>query len=124
MRINNEDLIVAFGSTSGTISLAASHNLPPTWLGHICNLSIQLVFTGTPAGTFKLQGSNDIRTTTDFLPTHYTDIAGSSSTVSAAGDIMWNYQNCGFDWIRVVWTASGVGTSPVLTSARIAIKGI
>lgn len=131
MRVANENLLVIDGAAA-TTSLAASQNMKPVWLGHIADFSIQLVFTGTPAGTFKLQASNDTgkpQSAGDAAKysgvTNWTDIADSDVTVSAAGNIMWNYQDAGFEWVRVIYTASGAGSgSPTLTVARAKVKGI
>lgn len=75
--------------------------------------SIQAVWTGTPTGAFKLQGSNDVGTTDDGAGvTNWTDIAGSSSSVSgAAGNQLWTVGLCGYRWVQLVYTnASGTGT--------------
>lgn len=131
MRINNEDLLVVDG-TRATVSLASSSNLRPLWLGHVLNYGIQLVFTGTPDGTFKLQVSNDRgqpEASGDAQKyagvTNWTDVADSSQTISAAGNVYYDVQLSGAEWVRVVWTASGAGSgTPTLTSARAKIKGV
>ncbi len=128
MRIKNENLL----DDSGSVSLATSANLKATYLGHICNYAIQLVFTGTPAGSFKLQCSNDPAHPASASSaqqvsgiTNWTDIADSSQVISAAGNHAWNIENAGYAWVRVVWTASGVGSgTPTLTVARNHVKGI
>lgn len=124
MRVKNENLL----DDSGPISLATNQNLPAIWLGHISNYAIQLVFTGTPGGNFKLQASNDFGSINSASPdmqdsgiSNWTDITDSALTVSAAGDIMWTVENAGYNWVRVVWTqTSSTGT---LTSARCYVKG-
>lgn len=70
---------------------------------------IQAVFTtnGTLAGTFKLQGSvNHNEVPYGFTPVTgtWTDITNSSYTISAAGDYMWDVQQPGYRWVRLVYT--------------------
>lgn len=124
MRIGNSDLTI-------NADLSANRQSDPIWLGHICNYSIQLVFTGTPDGVFKLQLSNDLgrpeaakEENRDFEIVNWTDIGGSSQIISAAGDLAYQVENAGYRWVRVVWEANTPGTTPVLTVARINIKGI
>lgn len=130
MRVNNEDLLEIDGVRT-PLSLAASVNMKPVWLGHIVNFSIQLKFIGAPAGSFKLQASDDkgrpnaaSEAEQESSVVNWTDINDSTIGVSAAGDVMWQYQNVGFEWVRVVWTASGAGVVPVLTNARCKVKGV
>jgi hypothetical protein len=122
MRVNNEDLL-----NGNPVSLGTSANLKAIWLGHIANYAIQLVFTGTPNGTFKLQASND--EVDPRMPiaqieaglVNWTDIADSGQLITAAGNHTWTVENAGYAWVRVVWTQiSGTGT---LTSARSYCKG-
>lgn len=124
MRIKNLSM-----QDSATDIGAGSTNLATIWLGHCAMAAIQLVFTGSPVGSFKLQAScdepRDSATTPSLVAagvTNWTDISGSSVSISAAGDIMWNIENPGYNFIRVVWTrTSGSGS---LTVARINVKGI
>ena len=122
MRIQNEDLTL-----SGT-DMTSNITSDPIWLGHIAHFSIQVVFTGsTPNGTFKLQASND-KGANDYRiasasVTNWTDISGSSQGITAAGDHMWNVQNCGYRWVRVVWTDSS-STAGTITVARFNVKGV
>jgi len=75
--------------------------------------SIQIVFTGSPTGEFKLQGSLD----DDGDPTNWTDITGSEESVTAAGDLLWNAQGVGYKYVRLVYTStSGTGTMTVYRS--------
>jgi len=84
--------------------------------------SIQAVISGTAVGVLSLQGSNDVGS--PFTPftgaTNWTDITGSNANVTGSGSVFWNYQNCGFKWVRMVYTASsGTGT----ITARYNSKG-
>lgn len=122
MRIGND--IINIDS-----DLSSNQTSDPVWLGHIANYSIQIVFSGTPGGNFKLQMSNDEgrpqaaqEADKDYGVVNWTDIADSALTVSAAGDVAWNYRDCGYRWVRVVWTqTSGTGT---ITSIRFNVKGV
>lgn len=130
MRVKNEDLLTTDG-VSTQPSMATSFNLPPVWLGHIDNFSVQLIFTGAPIGTFTLQVSNDvgnlpngtgIQSNQEGGITNWSTVADSAIAVNGAGDCFYNFRNSGFNWVRVVYTAtSSTGT---LTSARAYMKGI
>jgi hypothetical protein len=130
MKINNENILEIDG-TSATVDLSSSANLKPIWLGHVAIAAIQLVFTGTPAGSFKLQASCDKGNPSAASEaqqysgvSNWTDVADSSETISAAGSLLWNIADPGYQWVRVVWTATGAGTTPVLTIARCVTKGV
>lgn len=129
MKTNYENLIL-----SGAVSLATSVNLEPIFVGQSALAAIQLVYTGTPAGTFKLQASCDkgninggqARSSTSQQAgvTNWTDTSTNSGAISAAGSTLFNVADPGYQWLRVVWTASGTGTTPVLTVAQSVVKGV
>ena len=127
MRVNNEDLL-EINDVRTELDMTTSFDLKPIWLGHIANYSIQLIFTGTPGGNFKLQASCDTgkpnaqSETEKYLNVvNWTDVTDSAFTISAAGNVMWDVQNTGYEWVKVVWTqTSGSG---LLTSARCKVKG-
>lgn len=97
-------------------------------------LCVQLVWTGTPTGTFKLQGSCDpaysgIPTSgssgLNANPVNWSDLGTPYTTaVSSAGNAIYNYPYPGFNWVRVVYTdgSSGMATS-VVTVSTCNIKG-
>lgn len=123
MRVNNEDLL-----NGVPLNLGTSQILKQIWLGHIANYAIQLVFTGTPGGNFKLQACNDEvdprmpQAQIEAALVNWTDILDSAQVISAAGNHMWTVENAGYTWVRVVWTqTSGTGS---LTSARAYVKGV
>ncbi len=123
MNIANDTLIAA------PTSLAASWTSEAIYLGHIYCFSIQLIFTGNPAGTFKLQCSVQEGRPESISPTSratgvdaWTDIVGSAQIVAASGDHIWNARDIGFPWVRVVWTPSAAQGS--LDAARMNIKGV
>jgi hypothetical protein len=123
MRIGNGRL------TLSSTSMAGSITSEPLWLGHIANYNLQMVFTGAPVGSFKLQISNDegcivgpTEQTRDFKVTNWTDMANSATAISAAGNFSYEVQNAGHLWVRLVYTpTSGTGT---ITSARFNVKGV
>lgn len=118
MRINNE---VLFSSADSSVSQTS----PALLLEHVVNFAIQVVFTGAPSGTLKLQASCDYgRPDASFnissQVTNWGDITGSSTVVATAGTITYNFEDCGFTWVRLVWTPTGsVGT----LSAKFNSKG-
>ncbi len=123
MRIHNCPLTL-----SSTNMATASITSDGIWLGNISDFSIQVVFTGSPVGTFKLQASNDMGNEdkgnggwSSALVTHWTDL-DSGVAVSAAGNVMFNYRGSGFRYVRLVYTKdSGTGT---ITVSRFNGKGI
>lgn len=129
MRIHTEDLLEIDG-VKAPVDLSANAALKPMWLGYVLHYAIQLTITGTPNGTFKLQGSNDegrpdaaSEAEQAGSVTTWTDLGIDSGTVSAAGTVLLKDSNVGYRWVRVVWTAAGPGTTPVLTEARSSTKG-
>lgn len=124
MRIANHTL-----SLSSTDLAQASITSEGIWLGHVSDFSIQIVFTGAPVGSFKLQASNDEGREdqgnggwNDDGVNNWSDVSSTTIAISAAGDFIFNYANSGFRWFRVVYTrASGTGT---ITVARYNTKGI
>ncbi len=123
MKLFNQSLITA------PQSLSTSFELFPIYMGNIVLCSIQLVFTGSPTGTFKLQCTNDPGNPT--LPgkvaqssgvVNWTDIDDSSQNITEGGNHTWNVTDIGYLWLRVVYTAtSGTGS---LIDARVTVKGI
>lgn len=107
------------GSPGGDLSNATLYSNPID-LRHLSYYSIQLVTTGAPVGTYKLQVSNDNpdhtgnkypgQTASTTAITNWTDVDGSSVSISAAGSTVWNASAAGYLWVRVVWTkTSGTG---------------
>ena len=121
MRIQNKALTL-----SGT-DMESDITSDPIWLGHIANYSIQVVFTGSPDGTLKLQASNDFGARDGSLDQvsidHWTDIIGSSQNITASGDHTWTVENAGYRWVRMVWTDSASSDADI-TSARFNVKGV
>lgn len=109
-------------TATGDISNATLYSTP-MFLRHIDTYAVQLVTSGaTVTGTFKLQASNDDPNIPQAgypaaSSMNWTDIDGSSQTVTVAGTPMWNALGAGYQWVRVVWTKSGAAAGSV--SGRI-----
>lgn len=122
MRTSNDSL-----DLDGT-NMAVDITSDPVWLQNIVNYNLQLVFTGSPVGSFKLQISNDLgnpqaveQQNQDFQIVNWTDMKDSNQAISAAGNHSYEVQNAGHRWVRLIYTAtSGSGT---LTSSRFNAKG-
>ena len=89
--------------------------------------AVQIEFTGTPTGSFKLQASSDpyvANPTALQAPSNWTDVADSTFTVSAAGNVMWNVSDIQYNWLRVVYsdTSSGMSTA-IIADADANLKG-
>ena len=113
MRTNN-DIIVNGEDASASITSE------PYSLQNMIGFSITASFVGgTPAGTIKLQISND-RADNGAPPSTWVDLlkpTDSSTAISAAGNVVWNYQNAFYRWVRVVWTRTG-GSSTLTVTAN------
>lgn len=122
MRIKSDNILADLSGTDMTSNITG----PAIWLGHIANYAIQLVFTGSPDGAFKLQGSCDEYDPKNPLGTsitNWTDIGGSNQPITASGDHMWSAENAGYTFVRLVWTDSASGSPSTITSARFMVKG-
>lgn len=66
--------------------------------------AIQAVWSGTPAGNFKLQGSCDAGS-----PSNWTDLTTTTAAGGAVGSKIWDghgTQPTGISWVRVSYTNS------------------
>lgn len=118
MQVYNKPNIIAASTRMNT-----TINSTPCQLKNMFGDSIEVVFTGTPTGSFKLQASNDPNDQIDpttFLPgpVNWTDVAGSSQSVAAAGNVMWNVTDVMYNFVRVVYTdtSSGASTATITVS--------
>lgn len=119
MRIANIPLITA-GDMKTTLTSA------PVELDHIYGYAVQAVFTGSPAGTVKLQASCDPPTayaTAGATPANWTDVTDSSQAVSGAGSYLPNVIGGFYNWVRIVFTPTTPGSNAGTMNARINIKG-
>lgn len=108
-------------------ALNASFYSSPQELVQIFVYSIQAVISGTPTGSVYLQASADPLTNNQPpgpTPTNWTTVANSSFTVAAAGTVMWNVTDVGYNWVRVGYTDSSGGASTATMTVTANIKGV
>lgn len=110
-------------------TMNADLNSDGVWVGQALNVSISVVWTGTPTGTMKIQCSNEagdpnnpVESARDNAIVNWIDVPSASTSISgAAGSAIYQVPNCSFNWIRLFYdNSSSTGT---ITSARICIKG-
>lgn len=88
--------------------------------------SFQAYFSNnTPAGTFKIQASNDIcpfgNVYADFTPTNWVDVPSATATITSGGAALILIPVCSFRSLRVVFTTSNgsaTGNMTVLVDAK------
>lgn len=105
-------------------------------LENMLGFAIQIVFTGTPTGSFKLQASCDqvakqnevigANGAITYIVTNWSDVEDSTFTVTVAGDVFWNYSETpNWTFVRAVFSdSSGGASTAIITSAIINCKGI
>lgn len=110
--------------TKGTV-LNANLNSSPQQCYNAFSYAIQIVFTGTPTGTFSLQGSADpFDSGIPGYPANWTTIADTSTSVTAAGSLMYNVQEPAYNWVRVQYTdTSGGSSTAIMTVCTFNSKG-
>lgn len=130
MLVNNVPNIIP----AGTVMNATINSLAMQ-LQDIYGYAIQIAFTGTPTGSFKLQASADPVTKASqvfggngvvtYTPANWTDIDNSTQEVTVAGNVIWNYTGlAGYNYVRVVYTDSSSGDSTaIITVAQYNGKG-
>lgn len=125
MNIYNRPNIIPAGTVLNTTVTST-----PMVLQNTLGYNIQVFFTGTPTGTFKLQASSDnsaTQTAANQMPSaslKWTDVASSSQAVVAAGNVMWNVMWANYNYVQVVYTDGSSGASTAtITSATFNAKG-
>ena len=113
----NDNVILLNG-----VSLGASTESAPMNLYKVQGYAIQVTWTGSPDGTFKLQGSCQKGTNqVGAGVTRWDDISGASqATGGAAGSVLFNSTSTpGYNWVKLVYTrTSGTGTATAEYSAK------
>ena len=117
-----------------TVPMNANYNSPYTPLKNIYTYSMAAIVTGTPTGTIKLQASNDPETNDTQTnstglspavgPSNWADITGSTFSLVAAGETMWNVNAVGYNYVRVVYTDTSGGTSTATMNLIVNCKGV
>jgi len=118
---------MAAGVTSVTLN-NSNWTSRPVRLERMDGACIQLNWTGTPAGTFKIQCSNDVGQTTDSGSpdsvtglNNWTDVTGATAAAGgAAGSAVFDITTFA-RWVRVVFTFSA--STGTLTNAQAHGKG-
>lgn len=86
----------------------------PLELGDIRAYSFQAIFSGSNVvGTFKLQGSCDINT-----PSNWVDIANQTTSVTASAGTILGESASIYNYVRFVWTTTS-GTGNITVNALI-----
>ncbi len=110
---------------AGTV-LHSNINSQPMQLYNSYNFCVQVVFTGTPTGSFFLQASADPAFSgIPNEPQNWSTLSGTTVAVSAAGNYFQNYSYPGFNWVRICYTDASSGASTaIVTSSTLNVKGI
>jgi hypothetical protein len=95
-----------------TLVLNTDRNSTPIPLQDTSGFAIQSNILGTPTGIVKLQASCDIST-----PTVWTDVLGSSNTVTAATTVLYNVVDPQYSWVRITYVDSSAGASTATIKA-------
>lgn len=119
---------------SKAVALNANSSSPYVPLKNIYTYAMSAIITGTPTGTIKLQASNDPETNDtqtnstglppSVSPTNWADIDGSLFTVTASGEVMWNVNAVGYNYVRVVYTDTSSGSSTATMNIIANMKGV
>ncbi len=86
--------------------------------------SCQVVATGAPAGTVKVQASNDkplaYNLMETFTPTNWSDVSGLTVNVTTSGAYLIPKFDVSYQWIRAVYTSTATGAQTITTVADVA----
>lgn len=105
MKVYLETILDAGNMASTTLTSSAVE------LQHYILCGLQAVYTGSPVGTLSLQASLD--------QTTWTDIAGATAAVAAAGSSLFNVSDLTYPYMRLVYTkTSGTGSLTVKSFSK------
>jgi hypothetical protein len=99
---------------SGT-SANANFTTNAVAVGEFSTYSVTCNVTSTATGTVALQASNDwAADETGPASPKWVEISGANSAIVTGSDVMFNVQNSGYTWMRVIYTStSGTGTATI-----------
>lgn len=107
--------------------MTASLSSEAVYVGQAFNSCIIVVWTGTPTGTLKLQASLDLghpnaQTEAERAAdvSNWADIPSKTTSISAAGNVLYELPDVAYNFVRLVYTASS--SAGTITSARIGIR--
>lgn len=106
--------------TAGDMSLA-SLTSQAVDIRYLDNISIQIIMSGAPVGTWAIQGSVShlVSSPSNTVTSQGTWTTITTAAVSAAGDLLIDLNQASYPWIRLVYTkASGTGTANAFISAK------
>lgn len=103
----------------GPISDTVSQNGAQIDSNQLISASFQAVLGDTSAaGTFLIQGSNDVAplqysSSTTFIVTNWTNIPSATASITAGGSAMITIASMCYRWVRAVYTSSSGGSSTI-----------
>jgi len=106
-------------STNISASNAATTNGSVILIQNVFAVSAQAINTGTPTGSVKLQASNDpvkglaTDSNGNLVPVNWTDIANTSTSISAAGSVLIPKVDVCYQWLRAVYIDTATNSSEV-----------
>ncbi len=90
----------------------------------LAQASFHAVFSdATAAGTFKIQGSNDVAPARNmalidgFAPTHWVDVPNQSASIVAGAQALLTLAPSPYRWLRAVYASSAAGVQTITTIA-------
>lgn len=93
---------------------SSSINTAPFQTTNTLYCSAQLTANGAASGTLKLQASNDPSDINNNPPTNWSDIPNASVIISGSGTFLIPIQTLCYEWVRLVYTNTGIGTISVV----------
>ncbi len=125
MKSNTIQLTMSSTTMTSTNVLTSS----PIPLDQLWGCAVQVAWTGTPTGNFKIQGScdappnaNQTSAPASVVITNWSDVTSNVAAGGAAGSAILNLADIGYRWARLVYTNSG--SSGLITVSQACLKGV